>query len=76
MSLFNCEICNYSSQRKSNFIKHLNTKKHKNIIESLGLIDEKSSILPHKYHKKPHKIEKTPHKYHKNHTKPHKFLTP
>ena len=69
MSLFKCEICNYSSQRKSNFIKHLNTKKHKNNIEVYGLEEEKSSNLPHKYHKKPHKFEKSPHKYHK---KPHK----
>ena len=27
--MFTCQICNYSTKIKCNYIKHLNTKKHK-----------------------------------------------
>ena len=40
--MFNCELCNYSTNIKCNFIKHKNTKKHKNRL--LGDIH----TIPHK----------------------------
>ena len=36
MVLYNCIQCNYSTSSNSNYNKHLNTKKHRNNIESLS----------------------------------------
>lgn len=43
--MFNCELCNYSTNIKCNFIKHKKTKKHKNRL--LGDI-ENIHTIPHK----------------------------
>jgi hypothetical protein len=43
--MFTCESCNYSTKIKCNYLKHLNTKKHKKrsiIIEETDTINEKS----------------------------------
>lgn len=41
MMKFNCECCNYSTHDKSNFNKHLFSKKHK-------LVESKSVVSPGK----------------------------
>jgi hypothetical protein len=37
---FNCECCNYSTDDKSNFNKHINSKKHK-LVESKSVVSQK-----------------------------------
>ena len=40
MMKFNCECCNYSTDDKSNFNKHLHSKKHK-LVESKSVVSQK-----------------------------------
>jgi hypothetical protein len=41
---YKCELCNYQTYDKSNFIKHNTTKKHKNKID----INKKNEIITKK----------------------------
>ena len=42
MVKYNCEVCNYESNIKSHYNRHLNTKKHKINVEFNGVMNEKS----------------------------------
>jgi hypothetical protein len=43
---FNCESCNYSTEDRSNFNKHINSKKHK-LVESKSMVSPgKSKVSP------------------------------
>mgnify|MGYP000897778484 CR=1 FL=1 len=69
---FNCKLCNFSSDLKSNYLRHLNTKKHENthiqckgneIIKSILFLDstktaQNSTKNSTKQHKKQHKQHK------------------
>ena len=64
MVLFDCKICNYSTNYNSNFKKHLNTKKHRNKLHSLDTLSMsegvKSQKEPQKSQKEPQKSQKEP----------------
>ena len=49
MVLYNCDICNYSTIRKNQYQRHLNTKKHLKKVCDNGISDD---------NKKPKGIEK------------------
>lgn len=51
--MFNCELCNYSTNIKCNFLKHNKTNKHRK--KMLG-IEEEIHIKPHKPHNTTQKI--------------------
>ena len=40
MVLYNCVVCNYETNIKSHYDRHLNSKKHKINIEFKGVITE------------------------------------
>ena len=41
MPYYNCELCNFSTDLRSNFVRHLMTPKHKKrIVDSLGFRTE------------------------------------
>ena len=64
--MYNCELCNYSSIKKSNFFKHLKTKKHLNNEKEKGIESLKSSILPHKTSENLTNVREVPHKTSQN----------
>ena len=47
MMKFNCECCNYSTDDKSNFNKHLHSKKHK-LVESKSVVSQKLAEISQK----------------------------
>ena len=52
--MFYCEICNYTSKDKSNYNKHLNTKKHQKKNDSLKIAKEvENQKLPDKRKNEP-----------------------
>ena len=48
MKEYTCQICNFKSNLKSNYQRHLNTKKHQNKEKELGNDVEKKNKNPHK----------------------------
>lgn len=74
MVSFNCKLCNYITNRKSNYFKHLNTKKHKKNEKVYDVKCEKSSNLPQKNTQKHTNPSQIPHKTSQNLTKPHKIV--
>ena len=64
--MYNCELCNYSSIKKSNFFKHLKTKKHLNNEKKEDVKTLKSSILPHKTSENLTNVREVPHKTSQN----------
>ena len=44
---FNCECCNYSTDDKSNFNKHINSRKHK-LVESKSVVSQKLAEISQK----------------------------
>jgi len=50
---FNCECCNYSTEDRSNFNKHINSKKHK-------LVESKSVVSPGKSKVSPEIVQSIP----------------
>ena len=57
MIVYKCLICNFSSTLKSNYKRHLNTKKHKNNVIAEGIKTQKD---PEKTQKDPEKTQKDP----------------
>ena len=76
MVMYECKCCNYITNIKTHYNRHLNTKKHKKNNNKDGNKLEKGINLPHKYHKNPQKCQKIPHKYHKIPHNSTQFLTP
>ena len=79
---YKCEVCNYITMRKSDFNRHLKTKKHTMLEDNYDLEEEKKHIFPHKSSQ----ILTIPHKMCENSsqiltkssqilTNPHKILT-
>ena len=48
MKEYTCQICNFKSNLKSNYKRHLNTKKHQNKEKELGNDLGKKNKNPHK----------------------------
>ena len=44
MVKYECECCNFTTKLKINFVRHQNTKKHKNNEEKQGFITTKNEI--------------------------------
>ena len=62
MKEYTCEFCNFKSNLKSNYNRHLNTKKHKNNEKEIGVKMEKKNKTPHKSAQILTNIPQTPHK--------------
>ena len=45
MKKYYCECCNYDAKQKSNYEKHLQTKKHKESTQSQQLVNPKSTLV-------------------------------
>jgi hypothetical protein len=43
---FNCELCDYSTCRKSQYQRHLSTDKHKKIVNDSKMIVNDSNLVP------------------------------
>ena len=69
MVKYNCEACNYESNIKSHYNRHLNIKKHKINVEFNGVMNEKSIK---KYTKDTQMIQNQKKKIHKKYTNIHK----
>tara|TARA_Y200000002_G_scaffold372162_1_gene369641 strand:- start:143 stop:1021 length:879 start_codon:yes stop_codon:yes gene_type:complete len=67
-----CEVCNFSTNLKANYLRHLNTKKHKKNVKNYEEELEKSSNLTHKNTQKHTNIPFLTHKNTQKHTKTHK----
>ena len=57
MPLYKCVLCNFSSKLKTDYKRHLETKKHKNNVISEGIKTHKD---PEKTQKDPEKTQKDP----------------
>ena len=60
MKAYNCEICNFSSNLKSDLKRHLNTKKHINNAKELGDKKEEICKIYSKNPPKPSKMKYEP----------------
>ena len=54
MPEYACEKCNYFTKIKTQYLRHLNSKKHINISYSYGVKEKKKYKSPHLYHNSPH----------------------
>ena len=64
MVLYNCECCIFSSKLKSNYNRHLKTKKHLTTIENSVIAMVETQKDPQKTQKDPQKTQKDPQKTH------------
>ena len=62
MGLYNCGICNFNTKLKSNYNRHLKTKKHITKENNYALEMANNAIIPHSHHKIPHSHHIIPHK--------------
>ena len=62
MGLYNCSICNFNTKLKSNYNRHLKTKKHITKENNYALEMANNAIIPHSHHKIPHSHHIIPHK--------------
>ena len=75
MVKYNCDICKYNTNIKTQFNRHLNTKKHKNNHKDLGIEIEKKNTTPHKYSQILTNSPPNPHKSSQTLTNTHKFTS-
>ena len=73
MVLYNCECCNFASNLKSNYNRHLKTKKHIDKKNNSVISMVKSQKEPEKSQKEPEKSQKEPKKSQQNYEKSEKF---
>jgi len=73
MVLYNCECCNFASNLKSNYNRHLKTKKHIDNNTNYVISMVKSQKEPEKSQKEPEKSQKEPKKSQQNYEKSEKF---
>ena len=48
--LFHCNLCDFTSSKESNYIKHLSTRKHKRITMDKKKNAKKCQKMPKNYH--------------------------
>ena len=73
MVLYNCECCNFASNLKSNYNRHLKTKKHIDNNTKYVISMVKSQKEPEKSQKEPEKSQKEPEKSQSNSCDENKF---
>ena len=73
MGVYNCECCIFSSKLKSNYNRHLKTKKHQSNMNNSLIPMVKSQKEPEKSQKEPEKSQKEPKKSQQNYEKSEKF---
>ena len=73
MVLYNCECCNFASNLKFNYNRHLKTKKHIDNNTNYVISMVKNKKEPEKSQKEPEKSQKEPKKSQQNYEKSEKF---
>jgi hypothetical protein len=66
MVKYNCELCNFLTNQKNDYNRHLTTKKHKKKEETKGLLEEKKLKNPHKTSQNLTNLSFLPHKTSQN----------
>jgi len=66
MVKYNCELCNFLTNQKNDYNRHLNTKKHKKNEDKNGFMEEKKLKKPHKTSENLTNLSFLPHKTSQN----------
>ena len=66
MVKYKCELCNFLTNQKNDYNRHLNTKKHKKNEDNKGLVEEKKLKNPHKTSENLTNLSFLPHKTSEN----------